>query len=122
LPAFRPGPHIPVAHPPKWEEEATVKKLLILLLIAGAAFFFWNRSQQGGDGPLADLQHRLDAAEQRYQQAGRAAGASGVDTSADAASALREVEQVERELQALEPSAQRDQLQTRARDLKQKMG
>jgi hypothetical protein len=106
-----------------------MKKLLILAVIVAGAAFFWNKSQQGGNGTLDELQHRLDAAEQSFQQAGRAAGVSGVDTTSDAGSALRDVEQVERELRDLSrttPSAdekgQIEKLLARAVDLKRRMG
>jgi len=104
-----------------------MKKLLILVLVVGAALFFWNKSQHAS-GPLDDLRHRLDAAEQSFQQAGRAAGATGVDTTASADSAMQEVEQVQRELHALETSASGAQKQeiesllARADDLRHRMG
>ena len=107
-----------------------MKKLVILALIAAAAVVAWNKiSHSRGDGALDDLQHRLDVAEKAFQQAGRAAGVSGVDTSADASSALRDVEQVERELRVLsgttqsaEARRQIEELLARAADLKRRMG
>jgi hypothetical protein len=105
-----------------------MKKLLILGLAVAAAVFLWNRSPQGS-GPLDDLRQRLDAAEQSFQQAGRAAGMSGVDTSAGAESAVQEVEQVERALRKLEHDATSERekqeiesLLARAADLKRRMG
>jgi len=47
---------------------------------------------------VSELQARLDAAERSYQSAARAAGLSGMDTTAEAASALAEVERIEQEL------------------------
>ena len=104
-----------------------MKKLLILGLVMAAAVFLWNRNQHGS-GPLDDLRQRLDAAEQSFQQAGRAAGVSGVDTTSSADSALHEVEQVVRELRKLEDGAsgpekqEIDSLLARATDLKRRMG
>ena len=105
-----------------------MKKLLILALVVAAAVVFWNRSQQDG-GPLDDLRQRLDAAEQSFQQAGRAAGVSGTDTTASAESAVHEVEAVEDALHALERDATSDtekqeiaSLLARAEDLKRRMG
>ena len=104
-----------------------MKKLLILALIAAGAFIFYKNHQAGG-GPLDDLRQRLDAAEQSFQQAGRAAGASGMDTTAGAESARVEVEQVERALRdmthtSLSPEAKKqvDQMLARASDLKRRM-
>ncbi|HEX5043624.1 MAG TPA: hypothetical protein VFV75_12000 [Candidatus Polarisedimenticolaceae bacterium] len=107
-----------------------MKKVLILGLVVAAAIFLWNRNQQdAGDGSLADLRQRLDAAEASFQQAGRAAGVPGVDTSAGAESAVQEVEQVERALRKLEQDAtsatekqEIARLLARASDLKHRMG
>lgn len=107
-----------------------MKKLLILGLVVAAAIFFWNKSQHGGgSGSLDDLRQRLDAAETSFQQAGRAAGVSGVDTSASAESAVQEVERVERALHDLEHDATSESekqeiasLLARAEDLKRRMG
>ena len=105
-----------------------MKKLLILGLLVAAAVLVWNKTQHGG-GPLDELRQRLDAAEQSFQQAGRAAGVSGVDTTSGADSALQEVEQVERELRHLERNAtsgadrqEIESLLARATDLKRRMG
>jgi HAMP domain-containing protein len=105
-----------------------MKKVLILGLVVAAAVFLWNRNQHGG-GPLDDLRQRLDAAEQSFQQAGRAAGMSGADTTAGAENAAQEVEQVERALRKLEHEATSEaekqeiaSLLARASDLKRRMG
>ena len=107
-----------------------MKKLLLLGLVVAAAIFLWNKNQHGsGRGPLDDLRQRLDAAEASFQQAGRAAGVSGVDTSAGAESAVQEVERVERALHELEHEASSEtekreiaSLLVRAEDLKRRMG
>jgi hypothetical protein len=105
-----------------------MKKLLILGLVVAAVVVFWNRSHRS-DGPLDDLRQRLDAAEQSFQQAGRAAGATGVDTTAAADSAVQEVDQVEQALRKLEGEAgsaeekqEIESLLARASDLKRRMG
>jgi len=105
-----------------------MKKLLILGLVIAAGVFLWNKNQHGS-GPLDDLRQRLDAAEQSFQQAGRAAGVSGVDTTSGADSALQQVEQVEQELRKLERDAtsgtekqEIESLLARATDLKRRMG
>jgi hypothetical protein len=78
--------------------------------------------------PLDDLRQRLDAAEQSFQQAGRATGATGMDTTASADSAVQEVQQVEQALHKLEGEAtaaekqEIESLLARASDLKRRMG
>ena len=107
-----------------------MKKLLFVALLAVAAGFLWNKlSTGGGDDALADLRHRLDAAESSFQQAGRAAGMSGVDTTSDAGAALAEVADVERELRELDRSTSSAEekrtiegLLARAAELKRRMG
>jgi hypothetical protein len=105
-----------------------MKKLALLALIVAAGWFVWNQTQKSGTGPLDDLRQRLDAAEQSFQQAGRAASVSGVDTTSGADAALHDVEQVERELHALQRDASSGEkeeitrLLARASDLKRRMG
>jgi len=107
-----------------------MKKLLILGFVIAVAVVLWQRNHHGGDtGALDGLRLRLDAAEASFQQAGRAAGMSGVDTSAGAESAVQEVEQVERALHELEGKATSEtekqeiaSLLARASDLKRRMG
>lgn len=107
-----------------------MKKLLILGFVIAVAVVMWQRNQHGGDtGTLEDLRQRLDAAEASFQQAGRAAGMSGADTSAGAASAVQEVEQVEHALRELERETTSEtekreiaSLLVRVEDLKRRMG
>jgi hypothetical protein len=107
-----------------------MKKLLILALAIVAGVVIWNKvAHRDGDDALTELQHRLEMAEQTFQQAGRAAGATGMDTSADASAAVEEVARVERELRDLDraaPSAdERRRIQdllARAADLRRRMG
>lgn len=107
-----------------------MKKILILSLIIFAAGVAWKKvPRSDGDDALADLSRRLEVAERSFQQAGRAAGMAGVDTTADAAGALREVAQVERELRELKSRAgsaeekrRIESLLDRAGDLRRRMG
>jgi hypothetical protein len=107
-----------------------MRKLLVLALVIMAGVVIWNKvAHRDGDDALTDLQHRLDVAEQTFQQGGRAAGATGMDTSADASAAVEEVARVERELRDLDraaPSAdERRRIQdllARAADLRRRMG
>ena len=75
-----------------------MKKLFLVALVLAAGVGYWKTQGPGSHDELSDLQARLDDAERSYQSAGRAAGLSGVDTTAAAESSLAEVEKVEREL------------------------
>lgn len=106
-----------------------MKKVLILAILVAAAALAWNHFGQRGNDALTDLEHRLEAAERAFQQAGRAAGLAGVDTTSEAAQARQEVARVEsalRDLGRRTTSAQGkrriDQLLERAADLKRRMG
>lgn len=106
-----------------------MKKLVILIVLVAAGVFGWKHFNQGGDDPLADLRARLESAEKTYQQAGRAAGMSGIDTSSDAEAARQEISRVEAALRDMKRSATSDEdkrridkLLTRAADIKRRMG
>ena len=75
-----------------------MKKLVLLSLVLAAGIAVWKVRGPGSHDELSELQTRLDAAERSYQSAGRAAGLSGIDTTAEAASALAEVDRIEHEL------------------------
>ena len=75
-----------------------MKKLVLLSLVLAAGVAVWKLRGPGSHDDLSQLQARLDAAERSYQSAGRAAGLSGMDTTAEAASSLAEVERIEHEL------------------------
>ena len=91
-----------------------MKKLFILCLVVAAAFAFWKfGGQPTGNDPLADLEHRLEAAEKAYQSAGRAAGMSGLDSTADAEAAIAEVHRVEQALREMSRTATSPEVKTR---------
>jgi len=75
-----------------------MKKLVLLSLVLAAGVAVWKLRGPGLHDDVSELQARLDAAERSYQSAGRAAGLSGMDTPAEAASSLAEVERIEHEL------------------------
>jgi hypothetical protein len=75
-----------------------MKKLVFLALVLAAGIAAWKMRGPGSHDDLSELQARLDAAERSYQSAGRAAGLSGMDTTAEAANSLAEVERIEGEL------------------------
>lgn len=105
-----------------------MKKLLILVLVAVAGYFVWKGVGPGTNDAISELQHRLDAAERSYQQAGRTAGLAGVDTTADASAALREIARVESALRDLSRTASPDDkrrievLLARVGDVKRRIG
>jgi len=85
-----------------------MKKLFLLALVLAAGFAVWKLRGAGSHDDVSELQAQLDAAERTYQSAGRAAGLAGIDTTADAASALAEVERIERELKERSRTASGD--------------
>ena len=104
-----------------------MKKLVLLALVLAAVIAVWKMQGAGSHDDVTELQARLDAAERSYQSAGRAAGLSGMDTTAEAASALAEVEQIEQELKGLsrtasgEKKARIDKLLARISTVKSKL-
>jgi hypothetical protein len=87
-----------------------LRKLLTLCLVLGAAVALWKFGLgSGGGDAITDLEQRLAAAESAYQSAGRAAGMAGIDTTADAAAALAEVDRVVAEARDLGRNAASDE-------------
>jgi hypothetical protein len=82
-----------------------MKKVFLLSFVVVAAIAVWKMRGTNTHDDVSELQAALDAAERSYQSAGRAAGLSGMDTTAEAASALHEVERIERELKQSARSA-----------------
>lgn len=66
---------------------------------------------------LKDLEDRLDAAAKRYSQATRTAGLSGLDTTADAEAARRELRRIEKDLKSLRKRLSADSEIRRADEL-----
>lgn len=111
-----------------------MKRVLIVVLVAAAGFIVWNnfiapRSAQASESRLAELERQLDAARSQMLQAGRTAGMSGMDTTADVEAAANEVERIEGSLKMvmkdLATPAARDRaakLQSRIEDFKRQMG
>jgi len=90
-----------------------MKGLLLVVAIAVAALLVYNYVHTGKltlvpsslsttEEQLQHLERRLTNAHREFQAAGRAAGLTGVDTSADAEAARREVERIEADLKRLE--------------------
>jgi uncharacterized membrane protein YccC len=86
--------------------------LLVVIVVVLAALLAHNYVHTGrltlvppppfqAEQQLGQLEKRFDRARAQFEQPGRAAGISGVDTSADAEAARREVERIDAELKAL---------------------
>ena len=72
--------------------------IVVVLLVAGVVAY---NTMSGGGGPLSDdqamledLEYRFDEARKTMSGAGRSAGLTGIDTSADAESARLEIERI----------------------------
>ena len=90
-----------------------MKNIITIAVVVVVALVAFNYFQTGkfslvpGGGmsqeekELNSLRGDFRRAAQAYRQAGRAAGVSGLDTTSDAEAALRSVDGVEREAQAL---------------------
>ena len=95
-----------------------MKKLLGVVLFLGIVAIGANILMKGGfpfKQSLSEDQQQLDrlrselrAAEAEYRQAGRAAGLSGVDTTAQGGGALAKVERIERDLRELKGTLSSD--------------
>jgi hypothetical protein len=93
-----------------------------LTLIPGAAL-------SDEEKQLASLEKALRAAERSFAQAGRAAGMAGIDTTADAEAALRDVEMIDKQLKDMKKSASSEAIKTKIErlerqvaEVKRKMG
>jgi peptidoglycan hydrolase CwlO-like protein len=90
-----------------------MKGLILVVLLVAAALLAYNYVHTGkvtlvpsslskAEQELQRLEERLDGARRQIDAAGRAAGVAGVDTTADAEAARREVERVEADLKDLQ--------------------
>ena len=89
------------------------KRFVLALVLAAAAVFAYNyittgklalipsKTMSDQEKELTDLEARLKAAVRQYTQAGRAAGMSGVDTTADAEAARVEIQEIQKRLDEL---------------------
>ena len=84
-------------------------------LMKGELPFMQSMSEE--EQAIADLRSELRGAQQQYRQAGRAAGLSGMDTTAEAEGALIIVERVEKDLRALKRELKSEAAKTAAQNL-----
>lgn len=66
---------------------------------------------------VADLEERFEAARRQFSQAHRAAGVSGIDTSAEADSAAGDVKRIKRDLDKVSKSLSEEKARDMAADL-----
>jgi hypothetical protein len=107
-------------------EGLPMKNLLLLVLVIGAGIFvythFLNAPPASADErALADLEHQFDAASQSAAQAGRSAGAAGLDSTADIEAARAKVGRLDAELQKMKPRLADDGARRRAERLEEKI-
>lgn len=74
-------------------------------------------SRSAEEQSVADLQERFDAAQRQFSQAHRAAGMSGIDTSAEADAAVNDVKRLKRDLAQLSKSLSEEKAKDLAADL-----
>ncbi len=89
-----------------------MRTLIVVVVLALVALVAYNyvttgkiaiipRSLSADQKAVERLEKRFEAARSQFNQAGRAAGISGADTTADAEAARREVERVDAELREM---------------------
>jgi len=103
-----------------------MKRVLIVLILAAAGYVVWNnviapRTAKAGESEIAELERQLDAARSEMVQAGRTAGMSGLDTTADAGAAAAEVERIEARLKEVSKTLKTPAAQERAERLQKKI-
>ena len=110
-------------------EGGLVKNLITIVVVVVVALVAYNYFQTGefsllpGGGMSGDEQelNRLKGefrrAAQSYRQAGRSAGVSGLDTTADLQAALQTIEGVERDVKALRKRTEESEVKAKADEL-----
>lgn len=103
-----------------------MRKLVILAIVVAAGILGYNhfydvKPASAEAKALTDLEHRLDAANDRMVQAGRAAGMAGIDTTADVEAAHAAIRRVEQDLQNLKGRLADDASRRRAAALEQRI-
>ena len=88
-------------------------------VVKGGLPFMQSLSEE--EQEIKRLRGELRAAQTAYRQAGRAAGLSGIDTTAEAAAALREVDRISSELGALKKELESDAARLAAEKLEQEI-
>jgi len=100
--------------------------LVVVVVVALVAFNYFSTgefkllpgsSMTAEEQELNTLKGEFRRATQAYRQAGRSAGISGMDTTSEAAAALKAVDGVEREVKALRKKVDDPEVQAKIDDL-----
>jgi len=100
--------------------------LVVVVVVALVAFNYFSTgefkllpgsSMTAEEQELNTLKGEFRRATQAYRQAGRSAGISGMDTTSEAAAALKAVDGVEREVKALRKKVDDPEVQAKFDDL-----
>ena len=106
-----------------------VKNLIVIIVVVVLALVAFNyfqtgefkllpgSSMSGDEQELNRLKGEFRRAAQAYRQAGRSAGVSGMDTTADIEAALHTVDGVERDVKALKKRTKEPEVKTKADEL-----
>lgn len=103
-----------------------MKKLVVLLIVVAAGFIAWNYFIDVGpasaqDQKLADLEDQFQAARQRFTQATRSAGISGIDVTADFEAARLSVDRIEKDLERVMRDITSESTRQRAQKLQEEI-
>ena len=106
-----------------------MKNVLIVVVLVVGGLVAYNYATSGElslvpsftasaeEQELKGLEKRFDAARKQYNQAGRVAGMSGIDMTADVAAVQRSLSQIQRELKALQKRISDGKVVRRAKSL-----
>ncbi len=106
-----------------------MKKLAFVIVVAIIGLVAFNYATTGEltltpsfskseeERAVQDLQQDFAAAQKRYAQAYRAAGLSGIDTTADAEAAINDVKRIKRELKSLRKTLSEERAKRKADEL-----
>ncbi|HOW45658.1 MAG TPA: DLW-39 family protein [Candidatus Aminicenantes bacterium] len=97
-----------------------MKKLLVLLLVAAAGYFAYQKfiAQKGGEaGQVSALESEFSGIKQQLVQAERSAGATGMDMTSEADSAMGAAEALLRRVRELKPALTEEEALRRAETL-----
>ena len=105
-----------------------MKNLLIIVVLVVGGLVAYNYATSGElslvpstasaeEQELKGLEKRFDAARRQYSQAGRVAGMSGIDMTADVVAVQRRLSEIQRELKALRKRISEDRVGRRAKGL-----
>ena len=115
-----------------------MRRLVVLVIIVVAVLLAYNYvttgklslkppMRSGAESELADLEKQFVAAKAEFEEAGRAAGLTGVDMTSQAAAAHAKIERIQRSLQDFKQKAkaelaeQADKLQERIEEFKRQL-